>query len=58
MNYGIHTGQILNLPGKIIAFIASLIAAALPVTGFVIWYGRRNKKKISQKIKSIKKASV
>ena len=43
MNYGIHTGQILNLPGKIIAFIISLIAAALPVTGFVIWYGRRNK---------------
>ncbi|WP_428230527.1 PepSY-associated TM helix domain-containing protein [Flavobacterium sp.] len=43
MNYGIHTGQILDLPGKIIAFIVSLIAAALPVTGFVIWYGRRNK---------------
>jgi uncharacterized iron-regulated membrane protein len=43
MNYGIHTGQILDLPGKIIAFIISLIAAALPVTGFVIWYGRRNK---------------
>ncbi|MNR67679.1 hypothetical protein D3C85_1918120 [compost metagenome] len=43
MNYGIHTGQILDLPGKIIAFTASLIAAALPVTGFVIWYGRRKK---------------
>lgn len=43
MNYGIHTGQILDLPGKIIAFIISLIAAALPVTGFVIWYGRKNK---------------
>jgi len=34
-----------NLPGKIIAFTASLIAAALPVTGFVIWYGRRKKSK-------------
>ncbi|MFH6991983.1 PepSY-associated TM helix domain-containing protein [Flavobacterium sp. FlaQc-48] len=45
MNYGIHTGQILDLPGKIIAFIASLIAAALPVSGFVIWYGRRKKTK-------------
>ncbi|MGE6356248.1 PepSY-associated TM helix domain-containing protein [Flavobacterium sp. NPDC079362] len=43
MNYGIHTGQILDLPGKIIAFIVSLIAACLPVTGFIIWYGRRNK---------------
>lgn len=58
MNYGIHTGQILNLPGKIIAFTASLIAAALPVTGFVIWYGRRNKKKPAEKLKGIKKASV
>lgn len=48
MNYGIHTGQILDLPGKIIAFIISLIAAALPVTGFIIWYGRKKKfKKIS-----------
>ncbi|QSB27131.1 PepSY domain-containing protein [Flavobacterium sp. CLA17] len=43
MNYGIHTGQILDLPGKILAFTISLIAAALPVTGFVIWFGRRKK---------------
>ncbi|OXA77939.1 PepSY-associated TM helix domain-containing protein [Flavobacterium frigidimaris] len=56
MNYGIHTGQILDLPGKIIAFIASLIAAALPVTGFVIWYGRR--KKSCKKIKGIKKPLI
>ncbi|MBF4506490.1 PepSY domain-containing protein [Flavobacterium sp. JLP] len=45
LNYGIHTGQILDLPGKIIAFTASLLASALPVTGFVIWYGRRKKSK-------------
>ncbi|MCD9573718.1 PepSY-associated TM helix domain-containing protein [Flavobacterium soyae] len=45
MNYGIHTGQILNLPGKIIAFTVSLIASALPVTGFIIWFGRRKKSK-------------
>lgn len=36
MNYDIHVGAILGLPGKIIAFIASLIAASLPVTGFII----------------------
>ena len=52
MNYGIHTGQILDLPGKIIAFTVSLIASALPVTGFVIWYGRRKKSK-----KGIKKTA-
>lgn len=45
MNYGIHTGQILNLPGKIIAFIVSLTAASLPVTGFMIWWGRKKKSK-------------
>jgi uncharacterized iron-regulated membrane protein len=45
MDYGIHTGQILNLPGKILAFTVSLIVAALPITGFVIWYGRRKKAK-------------
>lgn len=45
MNYDMHTGAVLGLPGKILAFFASLIAASLPVTGFMIWWGRRNKKK-------------
>ena len=44
MNYGLHTGQYFGLTGKIIAFILSLFAAALPVTGFIIFWGRRNKK--------------
>ena len=44
MNYGLHTGQFFGLTGKIIAFVLSLLAAALPVTGFVIFWGRRNKK--------------
>ncbi|MES2851124.1 MAG: PepSY-associated TM helix domain-containing protein, partial [Bacteroidota bacterium] len=45
MNYDMHTGAVLGLPGKILAFFASLIAASLPVTGFMIWLGRRRKKK-------------
>lgn len=45
MNYDIHVGQIWGLPGKILAFFASLIVASLPVTGFLVWWGRRNKKK-------------
>jgi uncharacterized iron-regulated membrane protein len=45
MNYDLHTGQILGLGGKIVAFLASLISASLPVTGTVIWWGRRNKPK-------------
>ena len=44
MNYDIHTGAILGLPGKFLAFFASLIAASLPVTGFLIWMGRRKKR--------------
>ncbi|QJW91155.1 PepSY domain-containing protein [Spirosoma taeanense] len=44
LNYDVHVGAILGLPGKIIAFLASLIAASLPVTGFLIWWGRRHKK--------------
>lgn len=45
MNYDIHVGAILGLPGKILAFFASLIAASLPVTGFMIWRGRKRKGK-------------
>ena len=44
MNYDIHVGAIWGLPGKILAFFASLIAASLPVTGFMVWWGRRKKK--------------
>ncbi len=45
MNYDMHVGAVLGLPGKILAFLASLICASLPVTGFYIWWGRRNKQK-------------
>ncbi|WP_420148831.1 PepSY-associated TM helix domain-containing protein [Spirosoma sp.] len=56
MNYDIHTGAILSLPGKILAFCASLVCASLPVTGFLIWWGRRKKK--SKKEKSYLRPSV
>ncbi|HEY4196197.1 MAG TPA: PepSY-associated TM helix domain-containing protein [Mucilaginibacter sp.] len=52
MNYDIHVGQILGLPGKIIAFLASLICASLPVTGFIVWLGKR-KKPGNKKIKEV-----
>lgn len=44
MNYDIHVGAVLGLPGKLLAFFASLIAASLPVTGFIIWRGKNKKK--------------
>ncbi len=44
MNYDIHVGAVLGLPGKILAFFGSLICASLPVTGFLVWRGRKKKK--------------
>ena len=45
MNYDIHIGAIGGIAGKIIAFLASLLIASLPVTGVLLWYGRNYKKK-------------
>lgn len=43
--YDFHTGRIraLGIGSKIIYFLASLFAASLPITGFLIWYGRKKK---------------
>lgn len=41
MNYDIHVGSVLGLTGKFIAFFASLISASLPITGFIIWWGKQ-----------------
>lgn len=43
MNYDIHTGGILGLGGKIFMFLMSLLIASLPLTGFIIWFGKRKK---------------
>lgn len=44
MNYDVHVGAILGWPGKILAFFASLICASLPITGFMVWWGKKKKK--------------
>lgn len=43
MNYDIHVGAIAGLTGKVLAFLASLLCASMPVTGFLIWRGRKKK---------------
>lgn len=53
MNYDIHVGAIAGLPGKIIAFFISLFCASLPVTGFLLWYGRTYKKREKAKPKKV-----
>ncbi|MFZ0597181.1 MAG: PepSY-associated TM helix domain-containing protein [Flavobacterium sp.] len=53
MNYDIHVGAVLGLTGKILAFLASLISASLPITGFIIWWGKQKfgkKPAASQKV--------
>lgn len=42
--YGIHTGSIYGILGKIIAFFATLTAVTLPVTGFMMWLRKRKGK--------------
>jgi uncharacterized iron-regulated membrane protein len=58
MNYDIHVGAILGPVGKFLAFCASLISASLPVTGFLIWYGRRNKKVVGRKIPAVRQVAA
>ncbi|GGM75094.1 membrane protein [Dyadobacter beijingensis] len=43
--FPIHTGSLWGLPTKILALIVALITATLPVTGVIIWVGRKFKKK-------------
>lgn len=41
--YDIHLGTIGGWFGKLVMCIASLILASLPITGFVIWWGKRKR---------------
>ena len=41
--YPIHTGSIFGYPTKILAFLVCLFAVTLPITGFLIWWGRKKK---------------
>lgn len=43
MIYDIHFGSIAGLPGRLLVFFSSLIAASLPITGFIYWLGRKKK---------------
>jgi len=44
MNYDMHVGSIGGLGTKLLAFVASLICASLPITGFLMWYNKARKK--------------
>ncbi len=44
-NVNIHTGASLGFAGRLAVFFAALIAASLPVTGFLVWRNRVKKAK-------------
>lgn len=58
MNYDIHVGAIGGIFGKIIAFLSSLVVASLPVTGILLWYGRKYKKSKTPKRYTPSKATI
>ncbi len=43
MNFDLHVGYWGGMFGKIFTFIIGIICSSLPITGFLIWWGRRNK---------------
>ncbi len=45
LNYDIHIGAALGFPGNVVAFLASLLIAGLPVTGGLIWWVRWRKRR-------------
>ncbi|WP_160710761.1 PepSY-associated TM helix domain-containing protein [Chitinophaga solisilvae] len=44
INWTLHMGVWKGQLGKFITFLAGLICTTLPVTGFIIWWGRKRKK--------------
>ncbi|HVI44181.1 MAG TPA: PepSY-associated TM helix domain-containing protein [Chitinophaga sp.] len=57
MNMNLHIGFWAGWLGKILTAVAGLICAALPVTGFLIWWGKRNNKKHQRTSVSVSKSS-
>lgn len=54
-NYNIHTGKIYGWPTQVLALLASLVCASLPVTGVIMWLGRRKKSSVTFKFKELQK---
>jgi len=48
----IHTGSFLGWPTKLLYLITSLFTASLPVSGMLIWLGKRKKAKSPRKTRS------
>jgi uncharacterized iron-regulated membrane protein len=56
--FPVHTGSLWGWPTKILALMVALITATLPVTGVVIWVGRKFKKGKKAKMNTAAARSV
>jgi len=54
----LHTGEIFGTFTKFLWFVACLIATSLPITGTLIWWNKRKKKKPSSQKSKVKKRQV
>lgn len=43
-NYDLHTGRLFGFFGKIVACLAALISASLPITGLIIWLKKKRRR--------------
>lgn len=49
-NYDLHTGSLFGITGRIIYLFAGIIAASLPITGFIIYLNKKKKKPQKKKV--------
>jgi uncharacterized iron-regulated membrane protein len=49
MQFPVHSGRILGLPGRILMSVMGLIVAVLAATGVVIWYRNRRARAAAQR---------
>ncbi|MCL7987624.1 PepSY domain-containing protein [Sphingobacterium sp. lm-10] len=50
LNFDLHTGTIGGLSTKIVVFIIALGCASLPVTGYLVWWNKRTKRKVRKRV--------
>lgn len=43
-NYDVHTGSYFGIVGKVLWFLTGLVCTSLPVTGFLVWLGKKKKR--------------
>ncbi len=53
--WALHMGTWMGQVGKFFTFTGGLISTSLPITGFLIWWGRRKKK--SSKVSNVKSSN-